>query len=174
MQKRWVGILPALVLAAAPAFAGSASTNLAVSANIANNCTISTTAIAFGAYDPLVTNAAAPLDGNGTVSIACTKGSTTTLALDLGSNASGSTRRMSDGSGDFLDYEAYQPPNNTPGTACSYTSPTVWGTSGANLFTPAVAPSKASRTYNVCGEVAAGQDLPSGAYNDTILATVNF
>src|SRR5262245_22314495 len=174
MQKRWVGVLAALVLAGAPAFAGTASTNLAISANISNNCTITTTAVAFGAYDPLVTNAATPLNGNGTVSIACTKGAATTVALDLGSNASGSTRRMSDGGGNFLNYETYQPPNNTPGTACSYASPTVWGTSGANLFTPAVAPSKASRSYNVCGQVAAGQDLPSGSYNDTVLATVNF
>jgi spore coat protein U domain-containing protein, fimbrial subunit CupE1/2/3/6 len=163
-----------LALVAVPAFSATATSNLAVSANVNNNCTISTTAVAFGAYDPLVTHASTPLDASGTVTIACTKGSATTMALDLGLNASGSTRRMTDGSGNFLTYEAYQPPNNTPGSACSYTTPTVWGTSGANLFTPAVAPSKAARIYNVCGEVAAGQDLPSGTYNDTILATVNF
>lgn len=174
MRKRVLGVVAVLVFAAAPVFAGSANSNLAVSANVANNCTITTTPVAFGAYDPLVANAATPLDASGTVSITCTKGSATTVALDLGSNASGSTRRMSDGAGSFLNYETYQPPNNTPGSACSYASPTVWGTSGANLFTPAVAPSKAARTYNVCGEVAAGQDLPSGNYNDTIVATVNF
>jgi len=174
MRKQALGIVAVLVLAAAPAFAATATSNLAVSANIANNCTISTTPVAFGAYDPIGTNAATPLDAGGTVSIACTKGSATTIALDLGSNPSGGVRRMNDGSGNFLSYEAYQPPNNTPGSACSYSSPTVWGTAGANLFTPAVAPSKASRTYNVCGEVAAGQDLPSGTYNDTVVATVNF
>ena len=81
---------------------------------------------------------------------------------------------MTDGAANFLTYEAYQPPDNTPGTACSYAAPTVWGTAGANIFTPTVAPSKAARTYNVCGRVAAGQDQPAGAYTDTVLATVNF
>ena len=175
MRKLTLGVLATLVvLAAVPAFAGSAPSNIAVSASIANNCTISTTALAFGAYDPIVAQAASPLNGSGTVTIACTKGAATTVALDLGLNASGSTRRMTDGSSNFLTYEAYQPPDTTPGSACSYASPTVWGTSGANLFTPAVAPSKAARTYNVCGEVAAAQDLPSGTYNDTVVATVNF
>ena len=163
-----------LVLASVPAFAAAASTNLAVSASIANNCSIATSAVAFGAYDPIVTHATTPLDGTGTVSITCTKGSPTTVGLGLGSNASGTTRRMVGAATDFITYEAYQPPDNTPGTACSYTAPTVWGAAGAGLFTPAVAPSKAARTYNVCGRVAAGQDLPAGAYTDTVLATVNF
>jgi len=34
--------------------AGSASANLSVSASVANNCTISTSPLAFGAYDPVV------------------------------------------------------------------------------------------------------------------------
>jgi spore coat protein U-like protein len=174
MKRIAFGLTVILALATAPALAGQATANLAVSASIANNCTISTTALAFGSYDPIVTHASTPLDGTGAVTITCTKGATTTMGLGLGSNASGSTRRMTDGSSNYLTYEAYQPPNNTPGTACSYSSPTVWGTSGANLFTPAAAPSKAARTYNVCGQVASGQDLPSGTYNDTVVASVNF
>ena len=88
--------------------AASTSTSLSVTASVNNNCTISTAALAFGAYDPVVTNASSPLDGTGTVTIACTKGATTTIGLGLGSNASGSTRRMTDGSGNYLTYEAYQ------------------------------------------------------------------
>ena len=174
MKRNVLALVGLTMLAALPAFAGAASTNLAVSASISNNCSIATTPLAFGAYDPVVTNATTPLDAAGAVSITCTKGAVTTIGLGLGANASGATRRMTDGSSDFITYEAYQPPDNTPGTACAYASPTVWGTAGGGLFTPAVAPSKGTRTYNVCGRVAAGQDLPGGTYNDTVLATVNF
>jgi spore coat protein U-like protein len=175
MNRRFLVVASLMVIVSVPAFAaGSASTNLSVTANIANNCTIATAAVAFGAYDPIATNATTPLDGAGTVSITCTKGALTTVALGLGSNAAGAVRRMTDGAASFLTYEAYQPPDNTPGTGCNYTAPTVWGTAGANLFTPAAAPNKNARTYNVCGRVAAGQDLPGGNYADTVLATVNF
>ena len=81
---------------------------------------------------------------------------------------------MKDAGSDMMTYELYQPPDSTPGTACSYGSATVWGNSGGSLFTPATAPNKNARTYNICGEVAAGQDLPFGSYTDTVVATVNF
>jgi spore coat protein U-like protein len=144
--------------------AASASTSLSVTATVNNNCTISTAALAFGTYDPIVTNASSPLDGTGTVTIACTKGATTTIGLGLGANASGSTRRMTDGSGNYLTYEAYQDSSHS----------TVWGTSGAGLLTPAAAPSKAARDFTVYGRVAGNQDVPAGSYTDTVTATVNF
>ena len=144
--------------------AASTSTSLSVTASVNNNCTISTAALAFGAYDPVVTNASSPLDGTGTVTIACTKGATTTIGLGLGTNASGSTRRMTDGSGNYLTYEAYQESSHS----------TVWGTSGAGLLTPAAAPSKAARSFTVYGRIAGSQDIPAGSYTDTVTATVNF
>jgi spore coat protein U-like protein len=162
--------------AMAPAHAGSNTQNLSVTASVAANCTISTGAVAFGAYDPVVTNAATALNGSGSVSIACTKGSAPSITLDLGANASGSQRRMliTGGGTDVLAYQLYQPPNTTPGTACSFPGSTVWGTSVAQTFTPTAPSSKASRTYNVCGTVAAGQDVSVGSYQDTVVATVNF
>ena len=174
MKKAIFGTLALILVAASPALAGTATANVAVSANIANVCTITTGAVAFGAYDPIVTNASSPLNASGGVTITCTKGATTTVALGVGNNASGSVRKMKDAGTDLLTYELYQPPNTTPGSACSYASPTVWGTAGANLFTPAAAPDKNARTYNICGQVASGQDLPSGSYTDTVVATVNF
>ena len=144
--------------------AASTSTSLSVTASVNNNCTISTAALAFGAYDPVVTNASSPLDGTGTVTIACTKGATTTIGLGLGNNATGSTRRMTDGSGNYLTYEAYQESSHS----------TVWGTSGAGLLTPAAAPSKAARSFTVYGRIAGSQDIPAGSYADTVTATVNF
>ncbi len=157
-------MLGGLVLASAtPALAQTAATNLAVSATVAKNCSITTTAVAFGSYDPIVANASTALDGTGTVVVTCTKGAGTRIDLGLGGNASGSTRRMSGGI-DFLTYELYQ---NTGRT-------TVWGSGAAAGQTIAAAPSKAARTFTVYGRVTAGQDVAAGSYNDTVVATINF
>jgi spore coat protein U domain-containing protein, fimbrial subunit CupE1/2/3/6 len=156
----------ALVLAvfSVPVSAATATANLGVSATVTNNCTISTAALAFGSYDPVVANASTNLDGTGTVSVACTKGTTATVGLGLGGNASGSTRRMSDGGGNFLTYELYQDAGHV----------TVWGSAGAGLLSPAAAPSKNARNFTVYGQVVANQDVTAGSYNDTVVATVNF
>ena len=62
--------------------AASTSATLSVSASVANNCTISTAALAFSAYDPVVANASSNLDATGTVTIACTKGAASTIGLN--------------------------------------------------------------------------------------------
>ena len=148
----------------ATASAATATANLGVSATVTNNCTISTAAVAFGSYDPVVAHASTDLDSTGTVTVACTKGSTATVGLGLGSNASGSTRRMSDGGTNYLDYELYQDNGRT----------TVWGNAGGSLYSPGAAPSKAARNFTVYGRVNSNQDVPAGSYNDTVVATVNF
>lgn len=170
-----LGVGAALV-AATPAHAGSANSNLTVSASVAANCTISTTAVAFGAYDPVVANAATVLNGNGSVSIACTKGSAPNITLDLGLNAVGAQRNMkiTGGGTDVLQYQLYQPPSTAPNAACTFPGSTVWGTSVAQTFTPTAPANKNARSYNVCGTVAAGQDVSVGSYQDTVVAAVNF
>jgi spore coat protein U-like protein len=112
----------------------------------------------------VVANASANLDGTGTVIVACTKGASATVGLGLGLNASGSTRRMSNGGTEYLDYELYQDSGRT----------TVWGNSGAGLYSPGAAPSKAARNFTVYGRVTANQDVAAGSYSDTVVATVNF
>ena len=164
------------VVASNAAYAGSTPANLAVSASVTANCTISTSAVAFGAYDPVVTNAATALNGNGSVTVACTKGSAPSITLDLGANAASTQRNMkvTGGGSDILAYELYQPPSTTPNTACTFPGSQVWGTAGGAIFTPTAPASKAGRTYNVCGTVNAGQDVAVGTYQDTVVATVNF
>jgi spore coat protein U-like protein len=158
-------VLCAAALVPAGASAQSATANLAVTANVAANCTISTTAVAFGAYDPVVTNAAAAKDAAGSVIIACTKGAVPTIGLGLGANSLGpSTRRMLGVSGDLLTYELYQPAGYT----------TIWGTSGPNLFSAGASVGRAARTFAVNGRIPGGQDVATGNYTDTVVATVNF
>ena len=145
------------------AYAATATANLSVTATVIANCSISTSAVAFGNYDPAVAHSASPLDGTGTVTITCTKGSGPTVGLDVGSNASGSTRRMTDGS-EYLSYELYQNSGRT----------TVWGSSGGAIYDPGAAPSYAARSLTVYGRVGAGQDVSVGSYSDTVVATVTF
>ena len=170
MKRRFIeklaaagGVVLGMAAFAAPASAQSASDNLSVTATVASNCTITTSPVAFGAYDPVLANAASPLDGSGSVTVACTRGSSATIGLGLGSNASGSTRRMGVG-GNFIAYELFQEAGRT----------TVWGDAGAGLLSPSAAPSIAPRTFTVYGRVAAGQDVAAGNYADSVVATVNF
>ena len=143
--------------------AASATASMPVSATVSNNCTITTNPIAFGSYDPVVSNASANLDAAGAVIIACTRGAVTTLGLDTGANAASSEHRLALG-GNFLTYEVYQDSSRS----------TVWGDSGAALYNSGTAPSKDARTFPVYGRITGGQDVPAGSYTDTVVATVNF
>jgi spore coat protein U-like protein len=152
---------------------------LTAQASVNSNCTIAASAVAFGSYDPITANAppasgGVNLNATGSITITCVKGTAPTIGLDLGAHASGSTRRMLSGAADFLTYELYQPANNTAGAACAFPGTTVWGTTGANLFSPTAAPNKNARNYNICGAAAAGQDPAIGNYADAVVATVTF
>jgi spore coat protein U-like protein len=147
-----------------PVLAGSATANLSVTATVGANCTISTAPVAFPAYDPIVTNASANDDGTGSVIITCTRGTSATIGLGLGANASGSQMRMKDATTDYLNYVLYQDSGRA----------TVWGNSGAGLLSPVAAPDKNPRTFAVYGRIPSAQDVPAGSYTDTVVATVNF
>jgi spore coat protein U-like protein len=148
---------------AAPAFAQTATANLTVNATVVKNCTISTTPVAFGNYDTVGVNATNPLDGTGSVIIACTKGAGTRIDLGLGANATGTTRRMA-GGGDFLTYELYTTTART----------TVWGSGAGTGLTVTAAPNRTARTFSVFGRVPAAQDVTATTYTDTVVATINF
>lgn len=158
-------MLGGLALApATTAFAQTDTDTFTVSANVSKNCSITTTPVAFGVYDPVVANATTPLDATGAVIVTCTKGAGTRIDLNNGNNSSGGNRRMAAGGGDFLTYQLYQDTSRT----------TVWGSGGSAGQTIAGAPSKAPRTFTVFGRVPAAQDVPAGSYTDTVVATINF
>ena len=157
-------VLTALALAIqGPAWAQTATANLSISATVNGNCTITTSAVAFGSYDPVGTHAATPLDNTGGVTVTCTKGAGTRIDLGLGANASGSTRRMQ-GPTDLLTYELYQDSART----------TIWSSGAGSGLAIAVAPSITPRSFTVYGRVPAAQNVGAGTYTDTVLATVNF
>ena len=150
---------------------------VSASTTVASNCTVTTSALNFGSYDPIGTQATNNLDvGTNQISIACVQGSAPTIAFNLGLNASGSTRRLKNTTAaDYLNYELYKPAGSAPATACNFAgSLVVWGSSGSNLFTPSSPPSKANRSFYICARIPSGQDPSVGTYNDTVTATVNF
>lgn len=163
---------------ATEASAQTATSNLNVSATVNQTCTITTGAVAFGTYDPVGTNASSPLTGAGSLSVTCTNGSTgVTLTLGNGGNyaSNGNQRGMGPISGSYLSYELYQPTATTPSAACGALTQR-WGTTGAEIFTPSGVTWAAAtpQTFNVCGNVPAGQNVPAGSYTDIVTATVNF
>lgn len=147
----------ALVAIAPAAFAATANGTLTVNASVAANCTISNATLNFGAYDPVVANAAADLPGSTSMTVACTKGVTATL----GFAAAGGTIT---GGGGTLNYTLWQDSGHA----------TAFGPSGAGLLNLGAAPSKAGRPFTIYGLIPQNQDVPVASYTGTIQATVNF
>jgi spore coat protein U-like protein len=155
------------MLFAGQADAATATANLSVTATVSASCSISTNILAFGGYDPVGAHAAAPLDATGGVVVTCTNGAATTVTLGQGAHANtGSTdaaplRRMVSGV-NFLSYALYQDAAHT----------TLWGnTSGTGVGHTG---SGTATTVSVYGRIAAGQNVASGSYSDTVVATVTF
>ena len=142
----------------------SSSASLTVTATVSKNCTISTSPVAFGAYDSVTANATAHLENIGKVTVTCTKGATAKVGLGPGSNGQGSTRRMSGGTLAFLTYELYKDSSHS----------TVWGDTIDTALDIPAAPNRNPRDFTVYGRVQSGQDATVGNYTDTVLATVNF
>lgn len=147
--------------------AGTATSDLSTTATVVANCTISTAAVAFGNYDPVVAHKTTALDGTGTVTVTCTSGSATTITLAQGANpATGSTdavplRQMA-ASANRLSYDLYSDSGRTA----------IW----ANTAETDVAHTGtgAAVALTVYGRVPANQNKPAGDYADTVVATVTF
>src|SRR5512139_1356303 len=88
-----------------PLFAASSpAVALSVTASVTAKCIVSSTAaVAFSAYDPIVTNASTGTDltGNGTVGVKCTPGNGSSIAIASSANNSGNQRRMAGPGGAF-------------------------------------------------------------------------
>ena len=151
----------ALIALASPMFAANTTAPLGISATVSTTCSITTAPVNFGAYDTVTGTAVA---GTGTVNVACTKGATgLTIDLNTGTNAANATipntRAMNNGT-NYLNYDLYSDSGHA----------TLWTTG----FGISNAPSKAARPFTVYGLIAANQDVPAGAYADTVTAQINY
>ena len=157
-----ISVAAALLCSCAIAISATASATIAISATVTQGCSINTTsALAFGAYDPIGTNATAALNGTGQLSVACSKGASgLAIGLDGGMHAVGSQRQMQGTTAaDVLQYNLFQPPSNVAGVSCTFPGTIAWNsTAPAGVLTLSSAPNKLARLYNVCGTVPLGQD----------------
>jgi len=154
------------------ATAGSTAQTLSVTASVAANCAFTTNAVAFGPYDPVVTNATAALTATGSLSVTCTTGDAITIDLDQGGNGTGTltapVRRMSS-AGSYLAYSLFWP--SAAGAGGTATT-TLWGTGGGTSF--GYTATGIAQTINVFGSIAGGQNVAVGNYSDTVNVTVNY
>jgi len=179
MQKRIRNlsrlVMLATTLAAASwAQAGTATATIGLSATVTSNCTITTTPVGFGAYDPIL---GSDITAEGSVTVACTRNANGLwVGLNTGANAIGEVRNLIGAvSTDKLAYSIQQPSSDTPGAACpAYSAGTAWSSTSGTALQLTVPTTKAARTYKVCGQIAQGQDMSVDSYSDTVTASINF
>ncbi len=129
----------------------------------AASCTISTTAVSFGAYDVF---GAPATDSTGTLTYRCS-GSATNLVITLskGSSATFNPRTMTNGT-DTMSYNLYR----------NAARSVIWGdgTGGTQSVQPANPNNNQNYVRTIYGRIPASQDVSAGAYTDTITAIVNY
>jgi spore coat protein U-like protein len=160
-----------LGVSAAIAGAGTVNTNFNVTARVVNNCTVSSSSISFGNYDP---TSPAAVSAQGTITAKCTKGDAVSVALNQGANpASGSTpiapaRRMTNGSSKYLPYHIY---------VAASPNKEEWGTGAAGKHEPLAqiaAGVSVPIIFTTYGSLPAGTNVPAGEYTDIVVAIVTF
>jgi spore coat protein U-like protein len=147
----------------APAIAGTASSSLASSATVSANCTVSTTAVAFGVVDTL---SATPDDATGGLNVTCTSGTawTATAGAGTGTGATLSVRKMSSGA-NLLNYTLYKDSGRT----------SIWGDGVAPTATITGTGTGSVQANTIYGRVTASQGTAViGSYADTVAVTITF
>jgi spore coat protein U-like protein len=152
-----------LAVACVPVFAATANAtdinnNLNVTATIAASCVVTVgPTMDFGS---LVSTAAAS-NAASNVQVACSNGTPYTIGINDGQNVG---RRMSDGAGNFLDYEIYRDAGRTQAffnIALSAVGGT--GTGVANNV-----------QYDFYGQIPSQTTPTNGVYNDQVVVTVRY
>ena len=137
-----------------------------VAATVLDDCRIDSLAwnVAFGTYQM-----AAPAAVSFAPTLHCTKSATIAgVTLDNGLNFVASSRTMSDGAGHLLPYALYTNDCASAGTLWTgaATPSTFQNVTSTSVLT-AIGGTK-------CAKIAAGINVPSGTYADTVTITVNF
>lgn len=139
-----------------------------VGAQAAAVCTVSTSGVAFGSFNPLPGQSA---DTNGTISVTCTgmagDSATYTITINQGLGSFAARRMVSGANG--LVYNLYKD------SGCSQ----VWGdgSGGTSVVSDSVTLTSSSLTTNyvVYSRIASGQNTArANTYNDNLLVTLTY
>lgn len=156
-----VAIACTFAVSAVPAAAGTATASFQVTANVNSSCTISAADLNFGNYSPT----GGAVDSTSQVAVNCTKTAAWNVGLDQGTfaGATVSTRKMTGPSTFALGYGLYTDSART----------VVWGNT-VGTDTVSGSGTGAAQPLTVYGRVPGLQNVGTGAYADTVMATVTF
>jgi spore coat protein U-like protein len=147
------------------AHAATAAGTLPISAIVTTSAVI-TTLSSLSFSNPTSTSiSAGPVNINGTLSINCSPGAPYTIDLNkgAGSGATLASRVMTSGS-NLLHYSIY--------TTAGLT--TVWGDATSGSQTVSSTGTGAVQSIPFYGSIFGGQNVPAGAYADTVIITISF
>jgi spore coat protein U-like protein len=141
-----------------PASAATATTTFAVTATVLSFCTIAALPLAFGNYSTTAITATT------TIAVTCTNGTTYNVGLDAGTGTGSTTttRKMTNGTA-TLNYSLFRDSAHTQNWGNIVGTDTESGT-GSGL----------AQTLTAYGQIPANQFVTTGAYTDTITATITY
>jgi spore coat protein U-like protein len=161
-QLNYAFAASSLLLPSCSSATSTANFPFTVTANVVNNCNISTTAMSFGSPSMLTS----AVTSTSTISVQCTDGDAWELALNGGSTSGSVTAREMKGAtyGSTVNYQLYTDSGRS----------TVWGdgTSSTSMVTGTGTGSAVSVT--VYGKVPAQTTPQPDTYSDTVTATISF
>lgn len=149
-------VMGAALLTTLPALADSNSSSFDVTVQVASTCSISASNLTFSG---ITTGTTSNTDATSSITVNCSTGTPYTIALGNGNNYSGG-RRMTNGTTN-INYYLYSDSGRS----------TQWNT----ITTQAGTGSGSDQSYTVYGRIPSGQSvLYTGAYTDTVIATVTY
>lgn len=152
----------AAAFVAVPASAQTAPETMAIGATVANNCTLTTTPVAFGSIDVI---AGAAVNGTGGLGVTCTTGAAWSAVASIGAGTGATTavRKMTAGA-NVLNYALYTDTART----------IVWG-DGATGAALTGTGTGALDSQIIYASVLPTQNLvPAGTYGDTVTVTITY
>ena len=155
---RFTKTLTALALIAwgAPVIAASSTSSFDVSIQVLATCSISASNMTFSS---ITTGTTSNTDATSSLTVNCSNGTPYTVSLGNGNNYSGG-RRMTNGSTN-INYYLYADSGRS----------TQWNVAAPQAGTG----NGADQSLTIYGRVPSGQSVPqTGAYSDTIIATVTY
>ncbi len=142
-------------------FAAQAATvtaNLAVSANVANICTVTASTLGFGSIGLTPTSDTV---AQGDIKVTCTGGAASNITLSPGANSTLDTDRKLKSGTNTIGYQLFQDASRT----------VAWGNTAATgrTFTA----TGVEQTFPVYGRITRGT-FAAGSYTDTVTITVTY
>jgi spore coat protein U-like protein len=121
--------------------------------------TFSVVSVVFGSYDSLSSHS---LDSAGSVTVSCDAGDSFSIALSSGQGTF--LGRQMVGGSNVMMYNLFTDAQRS----------VIWGDGTNGTVVVSGSGSGTSVIYTVYGRIPGGQNLPAGAYSDSIVVTLNF